>query len=75
MEPAAGHMYEIRFRGHLDERYARWFDDLKMEHLPDGETRLRGTLPDPSALHGILSRIRDLGLELTLVKRIDQQEK
>ncbi len=74
MEAATGPTYEIRFRGHLDERYARWFEDLAMEQLPDGETRLYGPLPDPSALHGTLSRIRDLGLELTLVKRIDPKE-
>jgi hypothetical protein len=74
MEPAAGHTYEIRFRGHLDKRYARWFDDLVMKQLPDGETKLIGRLPDPSALHGILNRIRDLGLELTLVKQIDFED-
>lgn len=74
MPPAPQPRYEIRFRGHLDERHARWFEGLAMTRLPDGETLLTGTLPDLSALYGILSRVRDLGLELTLVKQINTEE-
>jgi len=62
--------YEIRFRGKLNERHARWFDGMTMTHLPDGNTLLTGALPDQPALHGILSRIRDLGLELVSVKQV-----
>ncbi len=62
-------IYEIRFRGQLPQRYARWFEGLTMTHLADGDTLLTGDLPDQSALHGILSRLRDLGLELVSVKQ------
>ncbi len=62
--------YEIQFRGQLAERHARWFEGITMIHLPNGDTLLTGPLPDQSALHGILNRIRDLGLELLSVRRI-----
>jgi hypothetical protein len=63
-------VYEICFRGQLDERRARWFEGMTMERLPSGETRLTGPLPDQPALYGILNRIRDLGLELLSVRRL-----
>ncbi len=70
MIPTTPPIYEIRFRGHLDERRARWFEDLTMTRLPDGDTLLTGPVADQSALHGILSRIRDLGLELVSVQQV-----
>ncbi len=71
MSPAAGPIYEIRFRGHLDERHARWFEGMNLSRLPDGDTLLSGALSDQSALHGILSRIRDLGLVLVSVRLVE----
>lgn len=64
------HVYEICFRGQLAERHAHWFEEMTITRLPDGETLLTGTLLDQAALHGILSRIRDLGLELIHIRRV-----
>jgi hypothetical protein len=69
-QPPVSQTYEIRFRGQLDERRARWFEDMQMQPMPDGVTALTGQVLDQSALYGILSRIRDLGLELISVRRI-----
>jgi hypothetical protein len=63
--------YEIRLRGHLDERRARQFEGLRMTLLPEGETLLSGPVVDQSALHGILSRIRDMGMPLVYVRLIE----
>jgi hypothetical protein len=59
--------YEIRLQGRLDERWASWFDGLTLEPQPDGVTVLRGRIPDQAALHGLLARLRDLGLPLISV--------
>ncbi|HEX6739231.1 MAG TPA: hypothetical protein VF310_13210 [Vicinamibacteria bacterium] len=60
---------EIRVRGHLDGDWAAWFDGLAIARLPGGETRLAGELADEAALHGVLARVRDLGLPLLAVRR------
>lgn len=56
--------YEIRLRGHVDERWECWFDGMTLERQLEGVTVLRGHVPDQSALHGLLARLRDLGLPL-----------
>lgn len=65
--------YELRLRGHLDRSWSELFPGLEMEHLVDSEgtplTLLRGQITDEAELHGILTRIRDLGIPLLLVKR------
>ena len=63
--------YEIRVKGHLDARRMRWFEGLGVTLDPNGETVISGPIIDQAALHGILNRIRDLGLPLLLVKRTD----
>jgi hypothetical protein len=63
--------YQIRVKGHLDARHMRWFEGLDVSLHPNGETILSGPILDQAALHGILNRIRDLGLPLLLVKRSD----
>ena len=68
--PDAG-TYEIRLAGHLDTRWAAWFDGLTVATGADGTTVLRGELPDQSALHGVLQRARDLGLPLLSLRRLD----
>jgi hypothetical protein len=63
-----GDIYEIRLQGHLDERRAQQFAGLDLVLLPNGETLLAGPVADQAALHGILARIRDLGVTLLEVK-------
>ncbi|NIQ92104.1 MAG: hypothetical protein GWN93_25235, partial [Deltaproteobacteria bacterium] len=64
-EPAS---YEIRVAGHLSANWAARFEGLSMRHEPEGETVLSGSL-DQAALHGVLVKIRDLGLNLISVNR------
>ena len=61
--------YEIKIKGHLDQRWSDWFMDLKLTYLEEDETLLSGSLPDQAALHGLLERIRDLNLTLVSVAR------
>lgn len=63
--------YEIRLMGHLDARWATWFDGLAIRHESDGTTVISGTVPDQAALHGLLQRVRDLGLPLVSVTHAD----
>lgn len=59
--------YEIRLQGRLDERWAAWFDGMAIDLEPGGVTVLRGPVADQAALHGLLARLRDLGLPLISV--------
>ena len=59
--------YEIKIRGHLDQRWSDWFADLKLTYLDGDVTLLSGSLSDQAALHGLLERIRDLNLTLLSV--------
>jgi hypothetical protein len=58
----------------LGGRWSEWFQGLQIDHQ-SGETVLSGTLPDQPALHGILNKVRDLGLCIITVRRIPPQEK
>ena len=69
----APELYEIRVAGHLSTSWAARFEGLSMQHEPEGETVLSGLL-DQSALHGVLMRIRDLGVKLISVKNLRQPE-
>ena len=62
--------YEIRLKGHLDARRARMFEGLEMVQEPGGETVLTGIIIDQAALHGVLDRIRDLGVPLLSVRQV-----
>ena len=64
--------YEIRVAGHLSENWAARFEGLSMRHELEGETALSGML-DQAALHGVLVKIRDLGLNLISVNRVEVQ--
>jgi hypothetical protein len=63
----APELYEIRVAGHLSANWAARFEGLSMRHEPEGETVLSGML-DQAALHGVLIRVRDLGMKLISVK-------
>lgn len=59
--------YEIRIKGHLDARWAYWFEGMSLTREGDGMTVLYGPVADQAALYGILRKIRDLGLALVSV--------
>jgi hypothetical protein len=59
--------YEIRISGHLLADWSEWFGGLTLRHEADGETVLAGQFDDQAALHGVLARIRDLGLRLVSI--------
>jgi hypothetical protein len=63
--------YEIRIQGHLDARWAAWFDGLTVSNESDGTTALRGPVIDQAALYGLLQRVRDVGLPLLSVLQLD----
>jgi len=65
--------YEIRLQGHLDDRWAAWFDGLTLTQDSDGTTLIRGQVVDQAALHGLLQRVRDLGLPLVSVTPVDPE--
>jgi hypothetical protein len=67
--------YEIRVAGHLDARWAAQFEGLALRHEVDGTTVLSGLIPDQAALHGLLQRIRDLGIPLVSVARLRENRK
>ena len=67
--------YIIRIEGHISASWAPWFEGLEIRHEESGETVLSGTLVDQTALHGVLMRIRDLGLPLVSVSRIREAAK
>lgn len=66
--------YEIRLKGHLDDKWADWFDSLTITRTDNGETLLRGAVVDQAALHGLLRKVRDLGLPLIAVMQVDPQQ-
>ena len=66
--------YEIRIKGHLDTRWAAWFDDLTITLEDNGETVLTGPVVDQAALHGLLRKVRDLGLPLVSVIHVETEQ-
>jgi hypothetical protein len=63
-------VYEIVIKGKLDSRWSRWFADLQVIPQPNGNSLLIGSIADQSALYGVISRLRDLGLVLVSVHRV-----
>ncbi len=63
--------YEIRVKGHLERHWETWFDGMTLTNKPNGETLLSGAVRDQAALHGVIERLRDLGLPLLSVRRVE----
>jgi hypothetical protein len=66
--------YEIRVEGILDEHWSAWFDGMQVTPESDGVTVIAGPVTDQAALHGLLAKIRDLGLPLISVRRDEPGE-
>ena len=67
--------YEIRLKGHLDSRWAAWFDGLSLTNSSDGTTIICGPVVDQAALHGLLQKVRDLGLPLVSVTQVQSGQR
>jgi hypothetical protein len=65
------HLYEIRLKGHLDDRWADWFEGLTITLEDNGDTLLTGPVIDQAALHGLLKKVRDLGMPLVSVSPVE----
>jgi hypothetical protein len=65
-----GERYEIRIQGHLDPCWSEWFEGLAIAHPNEDETLLSGPVVDQAALHGLLSRVRDMNLKLLSVRKL-----
>lgn len=66
--------YEIRLAGHLDDHWAATLADLTLVRLDDGTTRLTGPIVDQAQLHGVLARVRDLGIPLLALRALDRAD-
>jgi hypothetical protein len=64
-------VYQIRVKGNLDDKWSDWFDDLTIVPQANNETLLTGSVVDQAALHGLLAKIRDLGLPLLSISQVE----
>ncbi|HSX82310.1 MAG TPA: hypothetical protein VLQ80_27585, partial [Candidatus Saccharimonadia bacterium] len=67
IDPGQPLVYQIRIKGHLGREWADWFEGLTLTALDNGETLLTGAVVDQAALHGVLRKVRDLGIPLLSV--------
>lgn len=74
-DPDTRAFYEIRVQGHLASEWSEWFEPMTLRQLETGETLLSGLVRDQAALHGLLRKIRDLGLELLAVNRVEAEDR
>ena len=67
-------VFEIRIKGHLDDRWSQSFGDLAITLQDSGETLLTGPVVDQAALHGLLRKVRDLGMPLLSIQQVEHQK-
>jgi hypothetical protein len=65
-------LYQIRLKGHLDDRWSDWFEGLTITLEDNGDTLLTGLVIDQAALHGLLKKVRDLGMPLVSVRPVER---
>src|SRR5437879_13394806 len=70
IDPGQPMVYQIRIKGHLGRQWTDWFEGLTLTVLDNGETLLTGPVVDQAALHGLLRKVRDLGMPLLSVIRV-----
>jgi len=66
-----GDVYRIKVKGHLDSSWSEWFEGLAVTNEENETTALTGTVADQAALHGLIAKVRDMGLPLLLVERVE----
>ena len=76
VDPGQPLVYEIRIKGHLDQQWTEWFEGLTITLEDNGDTLLTGPVIDQAALHGLLRKVRDLGMPLLSVDSVkpDQED-
>jgi len=70
IDPGQQMVYEIKVEGHLDSEWTAWFDGMTLALEDNGDTLMTGPVIDQAALHGLLKKVRDLGMPLVLVRRV-----
>jgi hypothetical protein len=66
--------YQLRIAGHLDQHWSAWLGNLDLAHEEDGTTSLTGPITDQAELHGLLTKIRDLGVTLISLRVVDRRD-
>jgi hypothetical protein len=70
-DPSQPMIYQIRLQGHLGRQWTAWFEGLTITLEDNGDTLLTGPVADQAALHGLLKKVRDLGVPLLSVNRVE----
>ena len=71
LDPNQPTIYQIRIKGHLGQQWTDWFEELTITLEENGDTLLTGPVVDQAALHGLLKKVRDLGMPLLSVNRVE----
>ena len=74
IDPSQPMVYQIRIKGHLSRQWMDWFEGLTITLEDNGDTLLTGPVIDQAALHGLLRKVRDLGLPLVAVIQVDSEQ-